>query len=309
MSAREDGELEPIVCLVSGADRVDLERLAAVIGRRDIRRATAREADELTGFTIGGIPPFGHTRRTRVIMDPELGRYAIVWAAAGLPTAVFPVAPATLRMLSDAHVAPDRRGATGRASLLTRRAAATPRSRTRAGCARGGAGAAPARPPRSSPCPRSAAACSISGRRSPRTRTRCVAPSSASTARRARWTLRLASTINDEPAAQHWDTAGQLVVKYGFHAYGIDARTGRAALDATAPRRRSWPCSPRRGSGTSCCRPSWRRSPIEADGAVAWRIAHSDVVAEAAMVGGRLVLTGYGGGVNAIDPATGRAAG
>lgn len=106
VSAREDGELEPIVCLVSGADRVDLERLAAVIGRRDIRRATAREADELTGFTIGGIPPFGHNQRTRVIMDPELGRYAVVWAAAGLPTAVFPVAPATLRMLSDAHVAP-----------------------------------------------------------------------------------------------------------------------------------------------------------------------------------------------------------
>jgi prolyl-tRNA editing enzyme YbaK/EbsC (Cys-tRNA(Pro) deacylase) len=106
VSAREDGELEPIICLVSGADRVDLERLAAVIGRRDIRRATAREADELTGFTIGGIPPFGHNQRARVIMDPELGRYAIVWAAAGLPTAVFPVAPATLRMLSDAHVAP-----------------------------------------------------------------------------------------------------------------------------------------------------------------------------------------------------------
>ena len=106
VSAREDGELEPIICLVSGADRVDMERLAAVIGRRDIRRATAREADELTGFTIGGIPPFGHNQRARVIMDPELGRYATVWAAAGLPTAVFPVAPATLRMLSDAHVAP-----------------------------------------------------------------------------------------------------------------------------------------------------------------------------------------------------------
>lgn len=106
VTAREDGELEPIVCLVSGADRVDLERLAAVVGRRDIRRASAREADDLTGFTIGGIPPFGHSQRTRVIMDPELGRYAVVWAAAGLPTAVFPVAPATLRMLSDAHVAP-----------------------------------------------------------------------------------------------------------------------------------------------------------------------------------------------------------
>jgi prolyl-tRNA editing enzyme YbaK/EbsC (Cys-tRNA(Pro) deacylase) len=110
VSTRDDGELEPIVCLVSGADRVDLERLAAVIGRRDIRRATAREADELTGFSIGGIPPFGHTQRARVIMDPELGRYEIVWAAAGLPTAVFPVSPGTLRMLADAHVAPIAEG-------------------------------------------------------------------------------------------------------------------------------------------------------------------------------------------------------
>lgn len=100
------GGLEPIVCLVSGADRVDLGQLAAVLGRQDVRRATAREADELTGYTIGGIPPFGHRQRTRVIMDPALGRYEKVWAAAGLPTAVFPVSPATLRMLADAHVAP-----------------------------------------------------------------------------------------------------------------------------------------------------------------------------------------------------------
>ena len=106
VTAAEDGSLEPIVCLVSGADRVDLERLAAVVGRRDVRRSTAKEADELTGYTIGGIPPFGHKQRTRVIMDPDLGRYEIVWAAAGLPTAVFPIAPGILRMLADAHVAP-----------------------------------------------------------------------------------------------------------------------------------------------------------------------------------------------------------
>jgi hypothetical protein len=48
---------------------------------------------------------------------------------------------------------------------------------------------------------------------------------------------------------------------------------------------------------------------IEADGTVAWRIAHTDVVTDASLVGGRLALTAYGGGVNAIDPATGRSAG
>jgi prolyl-tRNA editing enzyme YbaK/EbsC (Cys-tRNA(Pro) deacylase) len=101
-----EGELEPIVCLVSGPNRVDIARLAAVTSEPDVRRATAREADELTGFSIGGIPPFGHARPTRVIMDPDLGRFPVVWAAAGLPTAVFPVPPATLRTLANATVAP-----------------------------------------------------------------------------------------------------------------------------------------------------------------------------------------------------------
>jgi len=102
----DDGEPEPVVCLVSGPNRVDLARLAAVLNRPDVRRATAAEANDLTGFVIGGIPPFGHSRRLRVIMDPDLALYPIVWAAAGIPTAVFPVAPSTLRMLSDAVVAP-----------------------------------------------------------------------------------------------------------------------------------------------------------------------------------------------------------
>ncbi len=102
----EESELEPVVCLVSGPNRVDLARLAAVLNRSDVRRATASEANDLTGYVIGGIPPFAHTRRLRVVMDPDLGRFPVVWAAAGLPTAVFPVAPATLRMLADAVVAP-----------------------------------------------------------------------------------------------------------------------------------------------------------------------------------------------------------
>lgn len=101
----DDGP-QPIVCLVSGQNRVDVARLAAVTGEPEIRRATAREANDLTGFTIGGIPPIGFERVVRVVMDPDLGRYTTVWAAAGLPTAVFEVPPATLRTLANATVAP-----------------------------------------------------------------------------------------------------------------------------------------------------------------------------------------------------------
>ena len=97
---------EPVLCRVAGHNRVDLARLAAITSAPDIRRATAREAHDLTGFSIGGIPPIGTERAVRVIMDPDLGRYPVVWAAAGLPTAVFGVPPGTLRILSNAMVAP-----------------------------------------------------------------------------------------------------------------------------------------------------------------------------------------------------------
>ncbi len=104
--APDHGTLQPILCLVSGPNRVDLARLAAVTGESGVRRATAREANELTGFTIGGIPPIGHSRPMRVLMDPDLTRFEVVWAAAGTPTAVFPVPPGTLRTLANATVAP-----------------------------------------------------------------------------------------------------------------------------------------------------------------------------------------------------------
>lgn len=121
------------------------------------------------------------------------------------------------------------------------------------------------------------------------------------------WTVRLASRINDEPAAQLWDTAGQLVVKYGFHAYGLDARSGalRWIHRSATPLLAAFASSRLRHVVLQA---ELETFAVEADGTVAWRIAHSDVVTEAAMVGGRLVLTAYGGGANSLDPATGRGA-
>ena len=106
VAPRPDGRLAPIVCLVSGCNSVDVARLAAVTGELSIRRATAREAHELTGFPVGGIPPFGHGRPARVVMDPDLCPFQVVWAAAGIDGAIFPVSPAALRILANAVVAP-----------------------------------------------------------------------------------------------------------------------------------------------------------------------------------------------------------
>ncbi len=64
------------------------------------------EVQRATGYSIGGVPPFAHERKTLVVMDPALDGYEEIWAAAGTATTVFPIAPATLAMLSEALVLP-----------------------------------------------------------------------------------------------------------------------------------------------------------------------------------------------------------
>lgn len=93
---------EPVVVLLSGSDRVDETKLAAAVGASAARRATAKEVRASTGFVVGGVPPFGHTAAMPVVLDRALLGYDVVWAAAGLPDAVFPIAPAVLVRLSAA---------------------------------------------------------------------------------------------------------------------------------------------------------------------------------------------------------------
>jgi prolyl-tRNA editing enzyme YbaK/EbsC (Cys-tRNA(Pro) deacylase) len=93
-----------VVALCSGASRVDEAKLASALGVVNVRRATAEEAKDATGYAIGGVPPFAHARPTRVVCDRGLLAFTVVWAASGLPDAVFPIAPAELVRLSGASV-------------------------------------------------------------------------------------------------------------------------------------------------------------------------------------------------------------
>lgn len=96
---------EPVLALVSGADRLDPGRLATALGASEARRATGDEARAATGFAIGGVPPLGHATSLTVLVDRGLLSHETVWAAAGLPDAVFAVAPAELVRASGGRVA------------------------------------------------------------------------------------------------------------------------------------------------------------------------------------------------------------
>jgi outer membrane protein assembly factor BamB len=97
------------------------------------------------------------------------------------------------------------------------------------------------------------------------------------------------------------------VIVYGFHAYAFEARTGALRWS----HRSASPIVAILGSSRLphvLLQAEIETFALEADGEVAWRVAHSDVVADAELVGGHLVLTSFSGQVRALDPRTGRGA-
>ncbi len=96
---------EPVLVLTSGANRVDLGRLADAAGAAQVRRASPDEVRSATGFSIGGTPPFGHSLPIRTFVDRDLLAHEVVWAAAGAPDAVFGTTPRELVTTSGAQVA------------------------------------------------------------------------------------------------------------------------------------------------------------------------------------------------------------
>ncbi|MDT0388522.1 MULTISPECIES: YbaK/EbsC family protein [unclassified Streptomyces] len=86
----------PVLVLMDGASRVDVELVRRELGAEKVTRAKAEVVRETTGYAIGGVPPFGHRTRTRVLADRSLLAHDLVWAAAGTPYTVFPMAPRDL---------------------------------------------------------------------------------------------------------------------------------------------------------------------------------------------------------------------
>ena len=119
------------------------------------------------------------------------------------------------------------------------------------------------------------------------------------------WTVRLASPIFDEPTGSLWDSEAQLVVKYGFLAYGVSSRDGALRWS----HRSGTPLLTVLGSPRLphvLLQSEVETMALDGSGAVLWRVAHSDVIAAAELVGGKLALRSYGGVMSLLDPRDGR---
>jgi prolyl-tRNA editing enzyme YbaK/EbsC (Cys-tRNA(Pro) deacylase) len=81
---------EPLLVMTSGAHRVDTAKVAALVGTPALSRATPEFVLAATGQRIGGVAPLGHPAPIRTLVDIDLAGYPAIWAAGGVPHAVFP---------------------------------------------------------------------------------------------------------------------------------------------------------------------------------------------------------------------------
>jgi prolyl-tRNA editing enzyme YbaK/EbsC (Cys-tRNA(Pro) deacylase) len=102
----------PVLVLVDGASRVDVDLVRRELMAAKVTRARADVVRETTGYAIGGVPPFGHRTRTRVLADRSLLEHDVVWAAAGTPYTVFPMEPKALIAHAGATLVDVRESAT-----------------------------------------------------------------------------------------------------------------------------------------------------------------------------------------------------
>jgi prolyl-tRNA editing enzyme YbaK/EbsC (Cys-tRNA(Pro) deacylase) len=87
---------EPVLALVSGSNQVDEKKLARAAGAKRAWRIDANTVRTVTGYVIGGIPPFGHDTHLRTFADVDLLQYDVVWAAAGTSNDNFSSTPSKL---------------------------------------------------------------------------------------------------------------------------------------------------------------------------------------------------------------------
>jgi prolyl-tRNA editing enzyme YbaK/EbsC (Cys-tRNA(Pro) deacylase) len=81
---------EPLMVITSGAHRVDLARVASLLGVERIKRASAEFVTEATGQPVGGVAPVGHPKPIRTVVDVWLKRYGEVWAGGGTRHSMVP---------------------------------------------------------------------------------------------------------------------------------------------------------------------------------------------------------------------------
>ena len=100
----KDNDNNYYLCLVSGDKYVSTDKISQLVGLT-IKKTTAQECKEFTGYSIGGVSPIAHENKPKLILiDKNLSKYEKVFAAAGHPYVVFGVTYLELVKLTNGTV-------------------------------------------------------------------------------------------------------------------------------------------------------------------------------------------------------------
>jgi prolyl-tRNA editing enzyme YbaK/EbsC (Cys-tRNA(Pro) deacylase) len=106
-----------VLILTSGAHRVDEPKVAALLGVPHVAPARPEFVRRHTGQAIGGVAPIGHPEPIGTLVDVELARYDVVWAAAGHPASIFSTSYDELLRLTAGTAAEVGKGPTGAGAI------------------------------------------------------------------------------------------------------------------------------------------------------------------------------------------------
>ena len=89
------------LCLVAGDKRASLNRIKKSLKINDASMASAEDVKNITGYTIGGVSPVGHLRKTKILIDKSLSRFNLLFAAAGHPNCEFKIDFTNLKKITN----------------------------------------------------------------------------------------------------------------------------------------------------------------------------------------------------------------
>ena len=98
-----DAQGEPVLVIVSGGNKVNEAKMSFYLSK-SVKKADANFVKEKTGYSIGGVPPFGHKTEIKTFIDKDLLKYKEIWAAAGSDNTVFKISSEELIKYSKGQI-------------------------------------------------------------------------------------------------------------------------------------------------------------------------------------------------------------
>jgi prolyl-tRNA editing enzyme YbaK/EbsC (Cys-tRNA(Pro) deacylase) len=90
---------DEVVLVIAAGDQLVNRRAIASrfgVGKKQVKLAEAETVLYLTGYPVGGVPPFGHATRLPVLLDEIIRRWEVVYGGGGDDHTLLKVTPAEL---------------------------------------------------------------------------------------------------------------------------------------------------------------------------------------------------------------------